>query len=266
MRIGISSFTYSWNIGVNGYETSKNQFDEITLLNKCEELGVNILQIADNFPLEKLSQERLDNLAKLAQQKGVSIEAGTAGIKGINRYIEIAGQLNSPILRCLLHSKDFCPNISEAIDLIQKLLPELEKNKVILAIENHDYFHSLEIKHIIEMVNSPYVKARIDPVNNLSKRESTNDVFSSLLPHAINFHCKDYTVTRKKSMLGFDVEGAPVGDGLLDIVKCKKLLPNDISYIVELWTPWQGDIEKSCELESLWAKKSVEYLKSISNK
>ena len=70
MKLGLSSWTYSWNIGVPGYPQPTCPMTAMDLLKKAHELGAQVLQIADNLPLEALSLEELDALA--AQAKAYS--------------------------------------------------------------------------------------------------------------------------------------------------------------------------------------------------
>ncbi|MHB8065267.1 MAG: hypothetical protein ACYDG2_22095 [Ruminiclostridium sp.] len=52
----------------------------------------------------------------------------------------------------------------------------------------------------------------------------------------------------------------------MDVARCAKQLPRDISFIIELWTPWQGDLAKTIESEERWAVKSLRYLQAFANK
>ena len=119
----------------------------------------------------------------------------------------------------------------------------------------------MKIKSLVESLNTDYIGVCLDPVNNFAQGESTQEVLDNLGGLTVNFHCKDYTIHRKSSNLGFDVEGTPAGDGMLDIARCRRYLREDISCIIELWTPWQGDADSTASVEGAWAEKSVLYLK-----
>ncbi len=261
MNIGISSWSYGWAVGINGYlpETPMN-LD--CLLEKAAELGVPVLQIADNLSLESLSLSELEKFASKASCLGVQLEIGTSGVSNqhIAQYLEIAKTLNAKILRTLLHDKNGSPSIFDAEREICKSLHLLEKYNVTLAIENHDFFHSKQLRKLIDNINHPLVGACLDPVNNLAKGESASEVLETLAPVTVNFHCKDFQIHRKPSLLGFDVVGCPVGEGLLDLNRCASILPSDISWIIEMWTPFQANIEATIKTEADWVKKSVEFL------
>lgn len=125
-KIGISSYSYSYAVGFPGFSPTKplNAFD---LIDKASELQVPVLQIADNCPLDKLSEYELTSLNKYARQKSVEIEVGTRGIETENilKYIEIAKKLNSGLLRVVIDTAWHQPDFDEIIALLSKVLPVL---------------------------------------------------------------------------------------------------------------------------------------------
>jgi hypothetical protein len=58
MKLGISSYTYTWSVGVPGSEPEK-PWDEKMLVSKAAELEVDCLQLADNLPLHLMDEPRL---------------------------------------------------------------------------------------------------------------------------------------------------------------------------------------------------------------
>jgi sugar phosphate isomerase/epimerase len=261
MKVGISSWSYPWSIGISGREPEKPMNEQI-LLQKAIELNAQVLQFSDNFPLHLLQDNELGSLKDNANAANILIETGTSGVSidHLRNYIEISKELSSPILRTLLHDPKNTPELSIARKNIEKLVPFLEENSVTLAIENHDFYYLKEIAEIVENINSPNVRVCLDPVNNLGLGESLDETLHALAKYTVSFHCKDYTITRKPSKMGFDVVGAPLGTGLLDMELCYQLLDDQISYVVELWTPWQGNIVDTIAIEELWAKGSMDYL------
>ncbi|WPP50305.1 hypothetical protein [Catalinimonas niigatensis] len=53
MRLGISSYTYTWAVGVPGHFPAQ-RLDVFGLIRKASELGLSCVQIADNLPLHTL--------------------------------------------------------------------------------------------------------------------------------------------------------------------------------------------------------------------
>jgi len=91
-------------------------------------------------------------------------------------------------------------------------------------------------------------------------------VIASLAPYTIDLHCKDFRVRRAHHRMGFTIEGAPAGDGQLDIPALFARLEGfgkDPNAIIELWTPPAATWAATVELENAWAIRSVGYLRSL---
>lgn len=264
MKVGISSWAYAWNI--KKMEESDSSMDAFALLEKAHEFQVDVLQIADNLPLDALSREEQHHLKELASQYGIQLECGTQGVRPekLIPFIEMASFLKAPLVRTLLHDAQGCPTMEEAEQSIRSVLPHLHQTGITLAIENHDFFPVRVLKELIDRIDDPYVGICLDPVNNFAQGEGTGEVLQALQNDTVNFHCKDYIVKRKPGGLGFDVEGCIAGQGLLDVPEIFRSFPHSpVSCILELWTPWQGDLSQTRILEAEWVKKSVDYLKAI---
>src|SRR4051794_40193573 len=104
MRLGISSYTYVWAVGVPGYPPPQEPLTAAGLLAKAAELGVRVVQIADNLPLDRLSGSEIAKLATMAREHGLQIEVGTCGIEPehLRAYLKLADQLHSPVVRVVI--------------------------------------------------------------------------------------------------------------------------------------------------------------------
>lgn len=101
MRLGISSYTYVWAVGVPGYPRLAEPMSALDLFDKADALGFRVRQVADNLPLDELSDDDLTTFAKRTGKLGIDLEVGTQGIarSRLLTYVEIATRLQSPILR-----------------------------------------------------------------------------------------------------------------------------------------------------------------------
>lgn len=267
MRLGISSYSYTWAVGVPGNmpETPLTAFQ---LIDKAVELNVDLLQIADNLPLELLDREQLNGIYNYARNKGVSLEMGGRGLTPEHtlQCLQTAEILNSPILRMVIDQKDFEPDLKSIIAIIKALIPEFKKRNIRLAIENHDRLKALEFKYILDKVNSEWAGICLDSVNSMGAGEGFETVSEMLLPYTINLHLKDFIIRRVSHKMGFVIEGTPAGKGMLNIkplVKELKRLNKCHSAILELWTPFQSDVSETIKLEEAWAKESIKFLKTV---
>ena len=264
MKLGISSYTYTWSVGVPGWEPEK-PWDERMLVKKATDLEVDCLQIADNLPLHLMDEHRLRNLKKQAVEAGIELEVGARCMTKdmLHRYMEIASLLDSSILRFVIDGPDFKPSVEEVIGIVCSAAPELEKRGIRLAIENHDRLMAREFLEIVQGAESEQVGICLDSVNSMGAGEGIETITTILAPYTFNLHIKEFVVERHPHMMGFTIEGRPVGQGQLPLAwMLEKLGPLCRSAILESWTPPEETPEKTMAKEARWALESIQYLKT----
>jgi 3-oxoisoapionate decarboxylase len=267
MRLGLSSYTYTWAIGVPG-SMPTNPLSAPELIDRAFKSGLRLVQIADNLPLENLSCEELERLFNYAVRKNVSIEMGGKGLTPDQtmKCLETAEKIKSPILRMVIDATGFEPDLQTVIAIIRELLPEFKSRNIRLAIENHDRFRAGEFEKIILAIGNDMVGICLDSVNSMGAGEGFETVSNILIPYTINLHVKDFTIFRASHKMGLTVEGKPAGKGMLDIPELvSKLSETGLcqSAILELWTPPGNTLNDTIDKESSWADESIIYLKSI---
>jgi len=267
IKIGIGSYTYTWAMGVPGYDTQQamTAFD---LVDKAVELKAKVVQFADNAPLDTFSRDELTELLQLAEKNSVILEVGSRGLtpERLEHFIIISQILHSEILRFVIDGKDYQPSPDEVISIIRPFIPKLKETKIKLVLENHDRLTCDEFSYIIRECNSPYVGICLDTVNSLGVPEGTAEVIRKLLPYTLNLHVKDFIIERLDHKMGFKVEGAPAGKGKLNIPfliselnrtgQCK-------TAILELWTPFGPTLKETIDKEAQWAIESMNYLNQL---
>ncbi len=265
MRIGISSWSVPWAIGVAGHPSPARPLSPLDLLELTAETGAEVLQVADNLPLHPLPRSQWLALGSVAAARDITLEIGTRGLQPdhLLGYLEIAEATGARLVRTLPHDGDDRPDFGEALRRLCAIVRAYEQAGVTLAIENHDFYPSQWLKDLVDAIDSPAVGVCLDAVNNLGLGESFREVLTNLGTRTVNFHCKDYTIRRKPTMLGFDVEGAPAGAGMLDLATARQSLPSGLSWIVESWLPWQGDEETSLRLEREWLSTGLANLRRL---
>jgi sugar phosphate isomerase/epimerase len=267
MKLGLSSYTYTWAVGVPGSMPVK-PLSSYDLVDKAAASGLNLVQIADNLPLEKMKESELIGLKKYSADKDVEIEIGGRGLTPEHtvKCLEAAKSLNSPILRMVIDGAGFEPELNSVISSIKELVPEFKSRKIKLALENHDRFKAREFEKIILGVGSEWVGICLDSVNSMGAGEGFEEVSKILLPYTINLHIKDFTIRRVSHKMGIIIEGVPAGKGMLNIRELlnKLYFTNSCgSVILELWTPPEKEIEATILKEKKWADESIEYLKTV---
>lgn len=267
MKLGISSYTYTWAVGVPG-SMPDMPLTASDLVDKASMSGLNLVQIADNLPLENWSSSQLKELYKYAREKNVEIEMGGRGLTPEHtiKCLEAAVILHSPILRMVIDNPGFEPDLNRINGIIRELIPEFESRKIRLAIENHDRLKAREFEKIVLSADSEWVGICLDSVNSMGAGEGFETVSEILLPYTINLHLKDFSVRRVSHKMGIIIEGTPAGKGILNIEELiGKLSEKDScrSAILELWTPPESSTGETIVKEEQWAADSITYLRKL---
>jgi sugar phosphate isomerase/epimerase len=264
---GISSYTYTWAVGVAG-SMPESSLNAAGLIDNAVKTGVSLVQIADNLPLETLKSNELEALKEYAVSTGISIEMGGRGLTPAHTIdcLEVAQKLDSPILRMVIDSPRFEPDLPTIISIIRDIVPELKSRKIRLAIENHDRLKAREFEKIIQSVGCDMVGICLDSVNSIGAGEGFETVCDVLIPYTFNLHVKDFVIFRAPHKMGFTVEGRPAGQGMLNLPELFERVEDTglcHSAILELWTPPADNIEDTLMKETEWARMSINYMKSL---
>ncbi len=265
MQLGISSFTFGWAVGVAGFEAPAAPLDALSLLDRARELNVSLVQFGDNLPLHQLRHDELGEVKARAESYGLTLEVGARGLTDshLARYIQIAHDLNAPLLRFVVDQNGFEPSPAQIVQTLRAALPALGALKI--GLENHDRFGAQTLREIIESVGDERVGICLDSANSLGAGEGLQQVLSALAPLTLNWHLKDYAIRRLPYLMGFYVEGRAAGAGDLDFETAWRALERGgrcQSAVLELWTPPEPSMEQTIAKEARWAEQSVEWLRS----
>jgi len=266
MRLGISSWTYPWAIGISGFEPPSRPLTLANLLERASALKVGVVQIADNLPLHKLAAAEVYQASDQAERLGLAVEVGTRGVEPAHllRYLELAVELGASLVRTLTHTADSKPSLEQAENWIREVLPEFESAGVILGLENYERHSSRDLAALVRRLGSPQVGICLDTVNSLGRLETPECVVETLAPLTVNLHVKDFVIERVAQMMGFVVRGAAAGTGMLDIPWLLEKMPSgkNLSAILEQWPPFEKSLEATITMEREWAEQGVRYLRS----
>lgn len=264
--LGLGSYAYAWAIGVPGYTPPQQPMDAFAFVRRAAELGVHVVQIADNLPLHELNAAQRSQLKAACDRLEISVEVGIRGIQpdNVRRYLAIAKEFQSPFLRVVVDAAGFEPEPDEVVDIVRGLLPELEAANIILAIENHDRFKAMTLKNILDAIDSPYVGICLDTVNSFGSLEGPEVVVDTLGPYVVNLHVKDFSIRRIDHNMGFLLEGTPAGKGKLDMPWLMEKLDSfgrEYNAILELWPALESDMEATIRKENAWVEESIPLLR-----
>ena len=136
-----------------------------------------------------------------------------------------------------------------------------------LALETYEQISSTDLVALVETIGSDNLGICLDPANSVAALELPRDVVVRTARYVKNVHVKDFAFTRRGGWVGFTLEGAPLGTGLLDydhLVSAVQPDARGINQIIEHWLPWQGSFEETSRLENLWNEQNIAYLRSKS--
>lgn len=266
MRCGLSTFTYAWETGVPGYTRPRTPLSPLGLVDRAAAAGLDLVQFGDNLPLDSLG-DRLPDLARHARDTGVSLEVGTRGATADNlrAYAAIATTVGSPFVRVVVDANDDRPSADEVVHRLTSVEGEFRSRGLTLAIENHDRFRVDELTSIIERCGD-WVGICLDTVNSFGALEGPEVVIDALAPHTVNIHLKDFDVVRAPYAMGFSIVGRPLGAGRLDVPALLARIQEvgrAPTAVIELWTPFDGDVESTIRTERAWADESIDYARTL---
>lgn len=267
MLIGLSSYTYTWAVGVPGYSPPR-PLDHMALLQRAAALHADVLQVADNLPLHLLSSRELGEFQGTAGELGIRVEVGTSGTDRelLLCYLSLAQQLGSPIVRVVITGGEWPDDIDEAVAALSPLRQAFLDAGVVLAVENHERFSTVELAELVVRLGTEWAGICLDTVNSFGSLEGPAAVVERLGPLAVNVHLKDFVIERADHRMGFKVEGRPLGQGQLDIswlaAKLGAKIEN-ITGVIELWTPPEPEVGQTIAKEEAWARQSIAYLRDF---
>lgn len=267
-RLGLGSYGVAWSIGVSGYPAPTTSMDGIAFLRFANSLGLGVVQIADNLPLHTLSPDEQSALLAEAKRLNIAVEVGTRGIQPehIRDYIKMAQTFESPILRVVVDTAEDHPAPGEVIEAVQMVLQDLTAAGITLAIENHDRFKAQTLAGIIRTINHPNVGICLDTVNSFGALEGPEIVVNTLARFVVNLHVKEFFIRRADHNMGFVITGAPAGAGMLNISWLLETLwayGRDFNAIIEHWPAPEASTDATATKEQLWARQSVDYLRTL---
>ncbi len=265
MQLGISTYTYGWAVGVPE-SMPAHPMTELHLLAKARDFGLGLVQFGDNLPLHQLSEERLAFFAQQAADWEITLELGARKLtdEHLQLYLSLAQRFNTRMLRFVIDGPGYEPSLDEITGIIKNQLPQLEGAKITLGLENHDRLKAREFARIMEAISSPYVGICLDSVNSMGAGEGLEQIVDTLCPYTVNLHIKDFGIQRLPHLMGFQIDGRPAGQGMLNVPwLLSKITPfgRCKTAILEQWVVPEKDIYDTIRKEGTWAAQSISYLK-----
>lgn len=261
MQPGISSFAFGWAV-----RAGRPPLDELGLLDFARRHGVRVVQLADNLPQHERSSEQRAALKTAAQSSGILLELGTRGLteSHLQTYLDLCREMNCSQLRFVTDQDHYESSLADLTSLLRNAAPVLAAARVTLGLENHDRFRAVELRRLIDDVGSPHVGICLDTANSFGAGEGLEYIAEILAPVTVNLHVKDVTIRRLPHLMGFVIQGCPLGEGCLPIERLLyrlRSLAYQGSVLLEAWHPPVSDEASTVAGELASAERSISTLK-----
>ena len=261
--IGLSTYAFFWQHS----DLNPKRLDLFDMVRRTHELGVDLFQICDFEQVAAMPSDDLARLSALAHELGITLELGTKGVapEHLRTYLHLAEALDASVLRSMLYSPTTRPTLSEAEAQLRTVLDEFDAAGVTIALETYEQVSSTDLVSVVEAVGHPRLGICLDPANTVAALENPRDVIDRTAPYVKNIHVKDFAFTRRGGWVGFTLEGAPLGTGLLDydyLVSTVRPHERGINQVIEHWLPLHDTIDETVQLENTWNDHNLAYLRS----
>lgn len=263
-RLGLSSYAYYWACRIASLDGAA-PMTAWGLLAQTKSLGLEVLQLCDNLPVQAWDKSELKRLGEEARRLGVILEVGASGmnIDHLRSYLEIVQALGAHLLRIAPWSGSPTRHrlpVERLREMVDQLLPACHEHDITLAIENYFDLSDEELAALIQQIGDEHVGVCLDTANSVGALQMPLETVEILAPHAVSLHLKDFVVT--KQPMGYRVSGAPLGQGWLDVPAVLDMVhragrqPNTL---LELWVDPAETNEATLRKEDEWMRQSVAY-------
>ena len=264
--IGLGTYSFFWQ----HWAENPARIDVHEALRRTRALDVDLFQICDYAPLDSMSDAELAAVRATATELGITLEVGTKGVapENLARYLEIAVALDAGLIRSMLYSPDSRPSLGEAEGYLRHAMVGYDAAGVTLALETYEQVTSTDLVSLVESVGHDRLGICLDPANAVAALENPRDVIDRTAPY-LNIHVKDFAFTRRGGWVGFTLEGARLGEGLLDydyLLRAVRPDERGINQIVEHWLPLHDTIDETVQLENDWTVHNLTSLMSSNSK
>jgi 3-oxoisoapionate decarboxylase len=222
--MGLASTSLSIRLGTYGRRASPLRDDSIAYLEYCHSIGGAGVQISVKGDLAKF-RKRAEDLNMFVEYESRLPDRPDDDISGFEKSLQDAKAVGASCMRVVsLNGRRYETfKTMEAYQdwkrrttaVVEKIVPIAEKQKVVLAMENHKDRTADEFVALLRRISSEYYGALIDFGNNIALAEEPMSVVRELAPYVKSTHVKDMGV--KPYSQGFLLAEVACGEGFLDV-------------------------------------------------
>jgi sugar phosphate isomerase/epimerase len=261
------------------------QMDIWQLMDYMVEIGLEGLHL-DDKAFDSLDEAHFSKVREYAAERNLYLEYNFAlpskkydsSVQhDIEEGIAIARAIGADVAKIGMNlsrpqpvaASKFHPEVMQQLEAVVNRLkhaaPIAQNSGVRLAVENHTDAFSEEVIWVLDQVNHPWIGACIDTVNGLHVTENPITAVENLAPRAFTNHFRDNKIVIKP--YGFELTGAAVGEGDLDMKRAYELIQqnpevNRINIELDLKCPIDN-MQAALRIEREALKKSIRYCREI---
>lgn len=172
MKLGLGSYAYRWAIGIKD-RVPAQPMTAFDVLDRAHGYGLQVVQYADNMPLDRLTEADHHKLYEIATERGIALELGTQSFNAdeVSRYLTIGQRLHAKIMRVALDAEDAQVPVPALAEQLKPLLDKAEAAGMRIAIENHFNYPSPRMVDLLDTVSSPVLGVCLDVANSICAGE-----------------------------------------------------------------------------------------------
>ncbi len=248
LRLGLGSYALRWTLREVDAVSSCQQ-----LISTTRQLGLDLLQIADNVALLELNPHQRRELRLLADDAGVRVEVGTDSYRAsdFRRMIRVAVAFDSRHIR--LVGRDL-PRLGQ---LLARVKDDVTAWGGKVVVENYPPVPNVDLLATLRAAGR-WVGTCADTANSIPAGEWPMETLDRLLPLAYYVHVKDFQFMPGPDSIGWALTGTPLGTGQQDveaIVLAATSAAHHPDLILEHWLPCKAPNGQRHGLSALGSSK-----------
>ncbi len=234
----------------------------VSLVRRTHAAQLDAFQVCENARPLDVSEKDWREVLRVAADLGVDVHLGcmTLDVETLSRYLERALMIpGATALRIVLEDDSGRAPSRERLErFLAAAAVRVADARLTLVVENHFHIPCRVLAEMARAYPPDVIAFCVDSANSLRNWESEAQVFDILDHRAVFYHLKDYRV--RGSNVGFEVTGAPLGEGSLDLDGCLRRIcarhPQPLLFL-ENWVPATGDRQADVLADEDWLARSL---------
>ena len=224
-------------LGFDNFSIRAMNWKAPQLLDYAEQLGVDTVLFSDLDVYENHEEAYLQDIRKMAADKGLTVQAGTGGIcptstawddrfgtaeEHLSLAIRVAKAVGSDVVRCYQGRAEdrsteggLRARMRDTVEVLQTVRSQALDSGVKIAIENHaGDMQAWQLAELIEEAGVDFVGATLDSGNATWTLEDPMTNLEILAPYTVCTGIRDSMIWQTEE--GASVQWTAMGEGLVD--------------------------------------------------